>query len=634
MDIMIETSGLSYRYGALTAVQDLRLQVHAGDLLALVGPDGAGKTTTLRLLAGILAPASGSASICGFDLNRDLTQARRHIGYAAQTFSLYPDLSVVENLAFFARLAGVPDLEMAARSDTLLGMAGLQRARSRLAGQLSGGMKQKLALACAMIHDPDVLLLDEPTTGVDPVSRRELWSLLAGLLARGKTIVLTTPYMDEAERCSRVALLDSGRLVALDTPQALTISLGQHILAVRADNLDRPAMLGALAGFPGALGLPRPHGVETHLPVADADTAMPAVRAALTAAGATNIALRATEPGLEDVFIAHAAADRSPKPASLMTGATRRTSGPAIAVHDLVRRFGDFTAVDRLSFAVQQGEIFGFLGPNGSGKTTTIRMICGILRPTAGSASVLGHDVSTQPEAVRQEIGYMSQRFGLYPDLSVVQNLEFYGGLYSVTGRTLRTRRDELVALAGLQGRERALAGSLSGGWRQRLALGCALIHRPPVVLLDEPTGGVDPASRRAFWDLIYDLAAQGTTILVTTHYMDEAEYCDRLALLDQGRLIALDTPPALKASLRDVLLEVRATPLNGALHALAPWQPALHGTALHLAVSSLDMRAQVASALTAAGLRDFTLTPIPPSMEDVFLALVSRVHAPGASAA
>jgi ABC-2 type transport system ATP-binding protein len=247
---------------------------------------------------------------------------------------------------------------------------------------------------------------------------------------------------------------------------------------------------------------------------------------------------------------------------------------------------------------------------------------------------VLGQDVTVHAERVRQKVGYMSQRFGLYSDLSVTQNVEFYGGLYGVTGKTLRMRRDSLIAMAGLQGRRHALAGSLSGGWRQRLALGCALIHRPPVVLLDEPTGGVDPASRRAFWDLIYDLAAQGTTILVTTHYMDEAEYCDRIALLDQGRLIALDTPLALKAGLGDVLLEVRATPLNEALRALAPWRPALHGTALHIAVPSLDQREPITSALSAAGLCDLTITPIPPSMEDVFLALVRREQLPGSAVA
>ena len=649
MEMAIETAGLTRRFGPVMAVDDLTMQVHAGELLALVGPDGAGKTTTLRLLCGVLAPSAGVARIYGLDVRRQLDVARRRIGYAAQTFSLYPDLTVAENLAFFARVYGVSPAHAESRTCNLLAVGALEHARDRPAGLLSGGMKQKLALACALIHEPDVLLLDEPTTGVDPVSRRELWRLLAGLHARGKTIVLATPYMDEAERCTRVAMLDAGRLVALDTPQALESALPARILAVTAPGLTRGAVLAALSQVDGAAGPAQAYGAEAHLPVHDPDHASSAVRRALAAAGAPNATVRPVAPSLEDVFIARAPArpvptpvDRpeqmarsiAPTPAtpdqSVVVGSSDLSTDvdkdvrEAIAVVGLTRRFGQVTAVENVSFTVRRGEIFGFLGPNGSGKTTTIRMICGILRPSGGQARVLGRDVAAQPEAVRQRVGYMSQRFGLYGDLTVAQNLEFYGGMYGVRGRHLRARRDELIARAGLHGREQTLASDLSGGWRQRLALGCALIHRPPVLLLDEPTSGVDPASRRDFWDLIYRLAGEGSTILVTTHYMDEAEHCDRIALLHDSRLIAVGTPAELKAAVPGIVLEVRAGPLDVALHALAPWQPTLYGTALHVSVADASARERIEEALRDAGIDEADIQPIAPSLEDVFVALIA----------
>jgi ABC-2 type transport system ATP-binding protein len=442
--------------------------------------------------------------------------------------------------------------------------------------------------------------------------------------------------MDEAERCGRVALLDAGRLVALDTPEALDNAMPGRILAVQAPGLSRGALLAALARVDGATGPAQPYGSMAHLPASDPERAATAARAALAAAGATEVTVEPVAPSLEDVFIARAsgrdsAAGAPPAAAADSAGApvTRQPRETAIEVRDLTRRFGSFTAVDGVSFSVRRGEIFGFLGPNGSGKTTTIRMICGILPPSGGRAEVLGRDVARQPEAVRQEVGYMSQRFGLYGDLSAAQNLEFYGGMYGVTGRQLRQRRDELIAMAGLQGREKALAAELSGGWRQRLALGCALMHRPPVLLLDEPTGGVDPVSRRDFWDLIYQLAGDGATVLVTTHYMDEAEHCDRIALLHESRLIAVGAPAELKARFPGLLLEVKAAPLEVALRALDPWRPALYGTAMHLQVAGEADTERVRAALQTAGIGDARLTPIVPSLEDVFLALVAGQRTP-----
>ena len=629
MDPVVEMAGVTRRFGPISAVQDVSIHIQRGELLALVGPDGAGKTTTLRLLRGILAPTAGTVRAFGYDVPGQAELVRERTGYVAQSFSLYSDLTVLENLTFFARVYGVAPDERARRAHDLLAFSALDTARDRLAGQLSGGMKQKLALACALIHEPDLLLLDEPTTGIDPVSRRELWAILAALLARGKTIVLSTPYMDEAERCTRVALLADGRLIALDTPHALIAALPHTILAVRAPELSRGALLAALAGLEGAHGRPRVRGVEVRLAMDDPVRAITAVRRALAAAGASHAGVGTVTASLEDVFIAHTAEHRSlphlPADASRHVGprAGRAGAGPAIVVRDLTRRFGEITAIDHLSFDVAHGETFGFLGPNGSGKTTTIRMICGILVPSSGRAEVLGHPTSVHPEGIRRQIGYLSQRFGLYTDLTVRENLEFYGGMYGLQGKILHARRDELLTMLGLHARQHMQAGILAGGWRQRLALGCALLHRPRVLLLDEPTSGVDPASRRDFWDLIYELASGGATILVTTHSLDEAEHCDRLALLHNSRLIALGTPAELKNTVRGVLLEVRGAPLVDALRALAPWQPALYGTALHIMAADEAVSEQLRLALAHAGITTSAIRPIAPTLEDVFLSLV-----------
>lgn len=478
---MIQLSNLTKRFGGLTAVDGLALAIPRGELFGLVGSDGAGKTTTLRILTGVLDATAGAATVLGCPCH-DLEPVRSRIGYMSQRFGLYPDLTVLENIRFHADIFGVPTIEWKARAERLLAMSGLISFTQRRAGALSGGMKQKLGLCCALIHTPEVLFLDEPTNGVDPVSRRDFWRILEALVAEGVTIVVATAYLDEAERCHRVGLLHHGRLLACDCPQRLK----------------------SLAG--------------------------PAV----------------TDPSLEDVFIgvlgegADTAVRRRTPPGST-------TVEPAVILEQLSRRFGDFVAVNRISLAVPKGEIFGFLGPNGAGKSTTIRMLCGILEPSSGSGRVAGLDVSTQAERIKEQIGYMSQKFSLYEDLTVAENIAFYGGIYRIPARQLAERAEWVIGMAGLGERRNAKAGDLSAGWRQRLALGCALLHRPPIIFLDEPTAGVDPLNRRRFWQLIHNLAAEGVTVFVTTHYMDEAEYCDRLALIYRGELVAVGSPLELK---------------------------------------------------------------------------------------
>jgi ABC-2 type transport system ATP-binding protein len=477
----IAIHNLTKRFGDLTAVDGLTLSVAQGELIGLVGSDGAGKTTTLRMLTGVMDPTDGEARVLGCPTTR-LAPVQGEIGYMSQRFGLYPDLTVAENIRFYADLFGVPTVERIARSERLLAFSGMAPFINRQAGRLSGGMKQKLGLCCALIHTPKLLLLDEPTNGVDPVSRRDFWRILQDLRAEGVTIMVATAYLDEAERCDRVGLLHRGRLLACDTPSGLK-ELARDIVP---------------------------------------------------------------DPTLEDVFVVMMGAEKQIT-LQKRSHPDLELIRPAVSLNNLTKRFGEFTAVDRVSLTVPRGQIFGFLGPNGAGKSTTIRMLCGILPPTSGEGRVAGFDIATEPERIKENIGYMSQRFSLYEDLTVEENIAFYAGVYRLPPAKRQERTEWVIEMAGLTERRTSKAGELSGGWRQRLALGCAILHEPPIVFLDEPTSGVDPLSRRKFWELIYTLAEGGVTVFVTTHYMDEAEYCDQLALIYRGELVAVGTPEELK---------------------------------------------------------------------------------------
>jgi ABC-2 type transport system ATP-binding protein len=481
---------LTRRFGDLVAVDSLSLSIPEGELFGLVGSDGAGKTTTLRMLAGVLDPSGGELAVLQCPFPAGAEGVRHHIGYMSQRFGLYPDLTVGENIRFYADIFGVAAGERKERTERLLSFSGLAPFTARQAGRLSGGMKQKLGLCCALIHKPKLLLLDEPTNGVDPLSRRDFWHILRELHDEGVTIVVATAYLDEAERCDRVGLLHDGRLIACGTPSELTgggaTSLEELVIA--------------------RIG------------------------------GAPSTPLRAH-------------ASRSESRVSSEVRVVSGVEPPAVSLDHLTKRFGTFTAVNSVSLTVPKGQIFGFLGPNGAGKSTTIRMLCGILAPTSGDGRVAGFDIYTEPERIKENIGYMSQRFSLYEELTVAENIAFYAGIYRLPGAKRQERSEWVINMAGLAERRNSLAGELSGGWRQRLALGCAILHEPPIVFLDEPTSGVDPLSRRKFWELIYSMAEEGVTVFVTTHYMDEAEYCDRLALIYRGELVAIGTPDELKRS-------------------------------------------------------------------------------------
>ena len=491
----IEVNHISKSYGKVKALDDVSFAVSKGEVFGLIGPDGAGKTTMFRILCSLLLPdweslgkpsvtlrdaeqqITSYATVDGYDVVRQMREVRRRVGYMPGKFSLYQDLTVEENLKFFATLFGTT---VEAGYDSIRAIySQIERFRDRKAGALSGGMKQKLALSCALVHSPSVLFLDEPTTGVDPVSRKELWAMLLSLKERGITIVASTPYLDEVRCCERVAFLDHGRLRGVGTPDAILEEFRDIFCPPKAPAPEtNEAPSGAVGGaFPsGAVG-----------------------------------------------------------------GAS------VISVSHLVKAFGKFRAVDDISFSVRRGEIFGFLGANGAGKTTAMHMLTGLNQPTSGTGTVCGFDIRTQHEQIKKHIGYMSQRFSLYEDLTVSENIRLFAGIYGMKSEEISVKTDKLLRRLNFTEHKDTLVKSLPLGWKQKLAFSVSIFHEPGVVFLDEPTGGVDPATRRQFWELIYDAAHRGITVFVTTHYMDEAEYCDRISIMVDGKISALGTPDELK---------------------------------------------------------------------------------------
>ena len=464
----IEVNSISKHYGKVQALRDVSFSVGKGEVFGLIGPDGAGKTSMYRILCSLLLPDAGTATVDGYDVVSQMKEIRKRVGYMPGKFSLYQDLTVEENLKFFATLFNTTVEE---NYDSIKAIySQLERFKSRRAGALSGGMKQKLALCCALVHQPSVLFLDEPTTGVDPVSRKEFWEILAQLKARDITIVASTPYLDEVRSCERVAFLSEGIIRGIGTPE--------EILTEFRDVFNPPS-------------------------------------------------------------IEHEGSNKVVNEAENV-----------IEVEHLVKVFGTFRAVDDISFTVKRGEIFGFLGANGAGKTTAMHMLTGLNQPTSGTGRVVGFDIRTEYEQIKKHIGYMSQKFSLYEDLTVAENISLFAGIYGMQDDEIRHKTDTLLLRLNFAEHRNTLVSNLPLGWKQKLAFSVSIFHEPGVVFLDEPTGGVDPATRRQFWELIYDAAERGITVFVTTHYMDEAEYCDRISIMVDGKIKALGTPDELKRSL------------------------------------------------------------------------------------
>jgi len=628
---MIRALHLTKKFENIAAVDDLSLAVEEGEIFGLVGPDGAGKTTTMRLLTSIMDPDGGEAWVAGHHVVREAEAVKAEIGYMSQRFGLYADLTVMENLDFYADIYNVPRKGRDERIGQLLAFSNLTPFKRRLAGNLSGGMKQKLGLACTLVHTPRVLFLDEPTNGVDPVSRRDFWRILYQLLREKVTIFVSTAYLDEAERCNRLALIHQGRMLACGTPDEVKQLMRGTILEIRTAEPRKSATV-LRQQFPAAsVGL---FGDRVHFVGTDGQNEAERVGKTLRDARLPPQAVRTIPPTLEDVFVSAIGAKeraslQSALPHPLPLSQKGRGEPIAVVVDKLERRFGSFMAVNQISFEVNRGEIFGFLGPNGAGKSTTIRMLCGILAPTGGRGSVAGFDIRTQPEEIKANVGYMSQKFSLYQDLTVEENIDFYAGIYRIGAKEKVERKQWVIEMSGLEGHRHRPTAILSGGWKQRLALGCAILHRPPILFLDEPTSGVDPISRRQFWDLIYQLSSEGVTVFVTTHYMDEAEYCDRLALIYRGELISQGTPEKLKhESMQEDVLEVVCDRPEAAMEALAGLgsvkEVALFGKSLHLVADDGDRAAtETRSRLAEEGFRVQQIERIVPSLEDVFVSLI-----------
>jgi ABC-2 type transport system ATP-binding protein len=524
------------------ALDGVDIDIAAGRMTGLVGSDGAGKTTLIRVLTGLIVPDAGTAEVLGAPA---VKADREFIGYMPQRFGLYEDLSVIENLSLYAELRGLAPEEGAETFRRLLDFTDLERFRTRLAGNLSGGMKQKLGLACALIKTPRLLLLDEPTVGVDPISRRELWKMVTQLTGEGIGILWSTAYLDEAEKCDVVFLLSEGKLLHAGAPHTLTDTMRGRVFRLYSEASGRRGLLErALARNDVTDGTVQ----GSSLRLVMKRDALPPDAQALGAG--TDVRVEQVAPRFEDAFVDILGG--GPHGRSVLAQGYRtipETAEPAIIAEGLTKRFGTFTAAGDISFSIPRGQIFGLLGPNGAGKSTTFKMLCGLLTPSAGSGRVAANDLRTARADARQSLGYMAQKFSLYGDLSVQQNLDFFSGVYGLQGAAQRTAIERMVEVFHLRDYLGTNSGTMPLGFKQRLALACAVLHQPPVLFLDEPTSGVDPIVRREFWTHINGLVERGVTVLVTTHFMDEAEYCDRIALIYRARQIAIGTPDELKAT-------------------------------------------------------------------------------------
>ncbi|MCB9896526.1 MAG: ABC transporter ATP-binding protein [Planctomycetes bacterium] len=531
------------------ALSRLSFDARAGEITGIVGPDGAGKTTLLRLAAGLLVPDEGSLTMLGLDSVRETTALRERIGSMPQQFGLYQDLTVQENLDLYADLRGVTGDERRASFERLLAMTDLAPFTARRAGALSGGMKQKLGLACALVRDPEGLLLDEPTVGVDPVSRRDLWTILYRLVdEHGLGVVVATSYLDEADRCHRVVVLDEGAKRDEGPPRHFHDQVRGRVFAVTPSPASGPRRLQSrLAHEPSVLDATIRSG-RVRCVLASSDPT--ALRAAVDdgdAATSDQVA-----PDFESAFMAmwrrHGEALPTGRAGAASGASTHDARETVIEVRDLCKRFGTFEAVKHIGFAVRRGEVFGLLGPNGAGKTTTFRMLCGLTRASDGELSVAGLDLRRSPALARARLGYMAQAFSLYRDLTVQQNLAFYAKAYGLSGRRLRERLDWALDEFDLRERRDDKTRSLPQGYKQRLAMATAMLHEPDILFLDEPTSGADPLARREFWLRINGFAQQGVTVVVTTHFMEEAEYCDRMLIMSRGTELAQGTPAEIRA--------------------------------------------------------------------------------------
>ena len=659
-EITIQIRRLYKHYGKTSAIRGIDLDIGYGELFGLIGPDGAGKTSAFNILGGVMEATAGEVRI----LNLPARDARNHIGYLTQQFSLYPDLSVEENITYSAGLRLVPENQLAMRRDKYLTLMQLDRFQDRLAGKLSGGMRQKLALCCALIAEPQVLLLDEPTTGVDTIARREFWDILASLTAQGITVVVATPDLDEAERCDRVALIYEGQIQQVNTPTSLKANLGLQRLVIRTPDLVKTEEALLLLVKAGEIADISTLGDRIEVLVKNAQEGKRLIQDLLT----SSASIRAEGPTLENVFttlLRRKGAvpksipfprsnlqkqflnikEREPlqtlpvqKQSSKEERSKRESSKIAISARNLSRMFGSFRAVADLNLEIRYGEVYGLLGANGAGKTTAIKMLCGLLPISSGEVAIAGETNNLRRPAIRQRIGYMSQKFTLYDDLTILENLKFYSGVYGIPPRQQEEKIRWVLAICGLEGRAHLLTRQLPGGWKQRVAFGASVMHEPDILFLDEPTSGVDVLARQQFWQLINSFARNGTAILVTTHYMNEAEQCNRMCFMVAGRKVTEGSADAIKSAQPGQLFEWRVENLQASYDCLRqhlePWRVSIFGDRLHVVLEHPDRELPQVRQLLAAVQSSQTQSkkpssfdpqPIPFSLEDAFIGEVQR---------
>jgi ABC-2 type transport system ATP-binding protein len=596
--------------------------VRAGEIFCFIGADGAGKTTVFKIMAGVLAEGGGEIRVLGTTPRK----AGSQVGYLTQPFSLYFDLSIDENLSYAGGLRLVPKKEYEERRERYFKLFDIYRFSHRLAGRLSGGMKQKLALSAALIAGPKLLLLDEPTTGVDPVTRRDFWDALTSLATEGMSIIVATPYLDEAERCHRVALIERGKIYDIDTPAQFRSKMGVTRLEVRVDPLA-PAE-DILAKSPEAADVQR-FGDRLDVLAARPDDAEAELRHRAEQNGLDIKEIHRSQPTLENAVVGVLRKMRGvqviphfPKPSP-----PRTEKGIVIGATDLNKRFGSFQAVKKFQLEIRNGDIYGLLGANGAGKTTAIKIICGLLDPTSGSVSLLGKSKGLRAAAVRSRIGYMSQKFALYDDLTIGQNLDFYARLYGVEESVRQERKKWVLDLSELSEEANMLTKSLPGGWKQRVAFGAAVMHEPDAIFLDEPTSGVDPLARRAMWRMINEFADRGAGVLVVTHYLEEAEQCNNIGFMVAGEIIAQGSPSEVKAAMKGSMSEILTDKPDLSLRTLkekfGASRVSLFGDKLHLVTEDEEQKKDATDRLKNAGVTVLSWAPTQFSLEDVFISLI-----------
>ena len=540
---IISASNLEKTFSDNTnAIKKINFSIFSGKITGIVGPDGAGKTTLIRMLTGLLAPTFCELKVLNYNMPNTSSDFLQQIGYMPQKFGLYEDLTVYENLKLYSDLQNIENSN--SRIDELLTFTSLKKFQDRLAGKLSGGMKQKLGLACALIKKPKLLLLDEPGVGVDPISRIELWEIVQKLLEDDIAVIWSTSYLDEAQNCDEVILLNEGNCLYQGTPQNLKENMKDRVFLISGIFLQKRETLTKILEQDEILDAVLV-GSKIRINLKKNTTLSKEFIYKL----GENVKIEAIEPIFEDCFVdilniktkAHSQLVENMKN-------IEKSSLKLIEAKSLTKKFGNFIATDNIDFEIGNGEIFGFLGPNGAGKSTTFKMLCGLLTPTFGTAKVLGEDLYKSNSNIKNSIGYMAQKFSLYGNLKIKDNLDFFSGIYGLKNKKREEKIEEMIEIFDFKNYLHLNANSLPLGIKQRLSLACSVMHEPKVLFLDEPTSGVDPITRKEFWTHINGMVKKGVSIMVTTHFMDEAEYCDKIMLIYKGKNIASGTPDELKA--------------------------------------------------------------------------------------